>query len=78
MSNFSFFFSRKLDAYMNKLFTLNDSIMATHESVKEASLMQLNLKLECQKALFDYKTFLSNQEQLQSEILQETHPEIVR
>jgi len=62
---------------MNKLFTLNDSIMAIQETIEEAVQVQLDLKVECQKALFDYKNFLKEQEQLRSERLQKTYPGIV-
>lgn len=66
-----------LYTYMGKLFTLNDNVMATQEAIEEASQVQLDLKVECQKALFDYKNFLKEQEQLQSERLQKAYPGIV-
>lgn len=69
--------SRKLYTYMSKLFTLNDNVMATQEAIEEASQVQLDLKVECQKALFDHKKFLTEQEQLRSQRLQKTHPAIV-
>lgn len=62
---------------MSQLFTLNDNIMAIHKTIKEASQVQLDLKVECQKALFDHKNFLKEQEQLRSERLQKTNPKIV-
>jgi len=74
--NFNFA-PRKLYTYMNKLFTLNDSVMAIQETIEEAVRVQLDLKVECQKALFDHKNFLKEQEQLRSERLQKTYPGIV-
>jgi len=62
---------------MSKLFAFNDSIMAIQEAIERESRLQLDLKIECQKALFDYKNFLKEQERIRSERLQETNPEIV-
>lgn len=62
---------------MNKLFSLNDRIIAIQESIEEASEVQLDLKVECQKALVDHKNFLKEQEQLQRERLQKMYPGIV-
>lgn len=59
---------------MSKLFTLNDSAMATQDAIEEASRVQLDLKVECQKALFNHKNFLKEQEQLRSERLQKMYP----
>ncbi|GAB1861439.1 Centromere protein H C-terminal domain-containing protein [Camponotus japonicus] len=67
----------KLYTYMSKLFAFNDSIMAIQEAIERESRLQLDLKIECQKALFDYKNFLKEQERIRSERLQETNPEIV-
>lgn len=67
----------KLYTYMSKLLAFNDSIMATQEAIEKESRLQLDLKVECQKALFDYKNFLKEQERIRSERLQETYPEIV-
>ncbi|KYQ57029.1 hypothetical protein ALC60_04017 [Trachymyrmex zeteki] len=64
---------KKLNTYMSKLFTLNDNIM----EILEASRVQLDLKVECQKALFEHKKFLKEQEQLRSKRLQKTNPGIV-
>lgn len=68
---------KKLNTYMSKLFTLNDNIMATQQEILEASRVQLDLKVECQKALFEHKKFLKEQEQLRSKRLQKTNPGIV-
>ncbi|XP_011693784.1 PREDICTED: uncharacterized protein LOC105453477 [Wasmannia auropunctata] len=68
---------KKLYEYMGKLFTLNDSAIAIQETIEKESQIQLDLKVECQKALFDHKNFLKQQEQLRSERLQKTNPEIV-
>lgn len=68
---------KKLYEYMGKLFTLNDSAVAIQETIEKESQIQLDLKVECQKALFDHKNFLKQQEQLRSERLQKTNPEIV-
>lgn len=62
---------------MNKLFILNDSIMTTQEAIEKESRLQLDLKVECHKALFEYKNFLKEQERIRSERLQKTYPEIV-
>lgn len=62
---------------MNKLFTLNDNVMAIQKDIEKASQEQLDLKIECQKALFNHKNFLKEQERLQSERLQKTYPAIV-
>lgn len=68
---------KKLYSYMNQLFTLNDNVLAIQETIEEASQVQLDLKVECQKALFDYKNFLKEQEELRSKRLQKTNPGIV-
>lgn len=62
---------------MSKLFAFNDNIMAIQEAIERESRLQLDLKVECQKALFDYKNFLKEQERIRSKRLQETNPEIV-
>ncbi|EGI57173.1 PREDICTED: uncharacterized protein LOC105153940 [Acromyrmex echinatior] len=69
---------KKLNTYMSKLFTLNDNIMATQEAIEKASQVQLDLKIECQKAVFEHTKFLKEQEQMRSERLQKTNPEIVQ
>lgn len=63
---------------MKKLFTLNDKIMTVQKNLERASEVQLNLKIECQKALFNYKDFLKEQEQIRSKRLQKKYPEIVK
>ncbi|XP_029674410.1 uncharacterized protein LOC115242328 [Formica exsecta] len=68
----------KLFAYMSKLLAFNDSIMTIHEAIEKGSRLQLDLKVECHQALFDYKNFLKEQERIRSERLQETYPEIVQ
>lgn len=62
---------------MSQLFTLNDNIMAIQKTIEEESQVQLDLKVECQKALSDHKNFLKEQEQLRSERLQKMYPKIV-
>ncbi|KAH0955555.1 hypothetical protein HN011_011586 [Eciton burchellii] len=69
---------KKIYTYMTKLFTLNDNIIDVQKSIETASQEQLDLKIECQKALLDYKDFLKEQERIQSERLQETNPDIVK
>ncbi|XP_032673485.1 uncharacterized protein LOC116845187 [Odontomachus brunneus] len=69
---------KKLSAYMSKLFALNDNIISVQQSIETASQAQLDLKVECQKALSDYKNFLKEQEEIQNKKLQETYPDIVR
>ncbi|EFN77421.1 hypothetical protein EAI_14552 [Harpegnathos saltator] len=68
----------KLGTYVSKLFTLNDNIISVQQSIEKASQTQLNLKLECQKALNDYKNFLKEQEEIRNKKLQETSPDIVK
>lgn len=60
-----------------KMFTVNESIISIQEIIEKELQVQLNLKIECQNALFDYKSFLKEQEQIRSKRLQETHPEIL-
>ncbi|KAL0099484.1 hypothetical protein PUN28_020185 [Cardiocondyla obscurior] len=69
---------KKLYTYMKKLFLLNDNVIAIQKTIEEESQVQLNLSFDCQKALFDYKNFLKEQEQLQSEKMQKTYPEIAK
>ncbi|XP_029165525.1 uncharacterized protein LOC114936488 [Nylanderia fulva] len=68
---------KKLCTCLKKVFTVNQSIMSIQETIKKESQVQLNLKIECQKALFDYKSFLKEQEQIRSERLQKMYPEIL-
>lgn len=63
---------------MKKLFTLSDKIMAIQKNIEKASQVQLNLKIESQKTLFNYKNFLKEQEQIRNEKLQKTYPEIIK
>lgn len=77
-SKFNSVCSSKLFAYMSKLLAFNDSIMTIHEAIEKESRLQLDLKVECHQALFDYKNFLKEQERIRSERLQETYPEIVQ
>ncbi|TGZ38005.1 Uncharacterized protein DBV15_05284 [Temnothorax longispinosus] len=67
----------KLHTYMSKLLSLNDSVLTIQKTIEETSRVQLDLKVECQKTLFNYKNFLKEQEQLRSERLQKTNPGIV-
>ncbi|XP_014471418.1 PREDICTED: uncharacterized protein LOC106742727 [Dinoponera quadriceps] len=69
---------KKLCAYMSKLFIVNDNIISIQQSIEEAFETQLNLKVECQKALNDYKNFLKEQKEIQNRKLQETCPDIAR
>lgn len=66
----------KIYAYMRKLFTLNDTILSLQKDIQSAAKKQLKLKVKCQRALFDYKKFLKEQEEICSKKLQETNPEI--
>lgn len=68
---------KRLYTNMNKLCTLNDKIMTIQKNIEKASQEQLNLKIECQKALFNYKDFLREQEQIQSKRLENIYPDIV-
>ncbi|XP_003701594.1 uncharacterized protein LOC100877647 [Megachile rotundata] len=66
----------KIYAYMRKLFTLNDTILSLQKDIENAVKKQVKLKIQCQNALFDYKKFLKEQEEICSKKLQETNPEI--
>lgn len=62
---------------MSKLLALTDNIMTTQVAIEKESQLQLELTIECQKALFDYNNFLKEQKQIRSERLQKTAPGIV-
>ncbi|KAI4493551.1 hypothetical protein M0804_001727 [Polistes exclamans] len=66
----------KMIVAMRKLFILNDAILSNQQCVEDAFQRQLNLKIECQKAIFDYHTFLKEQDNLRKKKLQKTNPTI--
>lgn len=63
---------------MNKLFTLNDNVISIQQTIEKEFQTQLDLKIECQKALHDYKNFLKEQEEVRNKKLQKTYPDIVK
>lgn len=63
---------------MCKLFSLCDDILSTQKTIENALQEQLELKIQCETALFDYKNFLKEQEEIRSKKLQETNPELVK
>ncbi|CAD1471475.1 unnamed protein product [Heterotrigona itama] len=69
---------RKIYAYMSKLFSLNDNILLLQNEVEDALKVQLQLKIQCRNALFKYKNFLKEQEEIRNKKLQEINPELVR
>ncbi|XP_043525113.1 uncharacterized protein LOC122536666 isoform X1 [Frieseomelitta varia] len=69
---------RKIYAYMSKLFTLNDNILLLQNEIEDALKVQLQLKIQCRNALFEYKSFLKEQEEICNKKLQEINPELVK
>lgn len=69
---------KKIYDYMHELFTLNDKIISLQDTIESAIQKQLNLKIECQNSLSEYRNFLKEQEELRNKRLQETNPEIAR
>lgn len=63
---------------MHELFTLNDKIITLQGTIEDKIQKQLDLKIECQNALYEYKNFLKEQEELRNKRLQETNPQIAR
>lgn len=63
---------------MKKLFMLNDVILSTQQSVQNAFKKQLDLKIQCQKAVFDHHSFLQEKEEQRKQKLQRTNPTIVQ
>ncbi|KAL2735528.1 uncharacterized protein V1478_003168 [Vespula squamosa] len=68
----------KMYAAMRKLFMLNDVIISTQQSIQKAFEKQLDLKIQCQKAIFDHHSFLKEKEEQRKQKLQETNPAIVK
>ena len=69
---------KKIYACMTKLFSLNDDILSLQKAIDEATEKQLNLMIQCQNSLSEYKNFLKEQEEMRSKKLEETHPDIAR
>ncbi|XP_015190905.1 PREDICTED: uncharacterized protein LOC107074196 [Polistes dominula] len=67
---------KKMIMAMRKLFMLNDAILSNQQSVENAFQKQLILKIECQKSILDYHTFLKEQDTQRKEKLQKTNPTI--
>ncbi|KAI4504430.1 hypothetical protein M0802_000901 [Mischocyttarus mexicanus] len=68
----------KMFAATRKLFLLNDTIMSYQQYVENAFRMQLQLKVLCQKTIFDYHAFLKEQDNQRKEKLQKTNPTIAK
>lgn len=60
---------------MCKLFVLNDNILSIEKEIENALKKQLELKIQCRNALFKYKDFLKEQEELRNKRLEETNPQ---
>lgn len=60
---------------MCKLFVLNDNILSIEKEIENALKKQLELKIQCRNALFEYKDFLKEQEELRNKRLEETNPQ---
>ncbi|XP_012256493.1 uncharacterized protein LOC105686357 isoform X2 [Athalia rosae] len=71
-------FKEQVLGYMKRLFVLNDSLLSIHQRMEALRIEELDLKIECQKELFNYRQFLRDQENLLDRNLQETNPEIVK
>ncbi|XP_076675588.1 uncharacterized protein LOC143372860 [Andrena cerasifolii] len=69
---------KKIYACMSKLFCLNDNILSLQKSIGEAREKQLDLKIQCQNSLYEYRNFFKEQEEMRSKKFDETHPEIAR
>ncbi|KOX70860.1 hypothetical protein WN51_03287 [Melipona quadrifasciata] len=63
---------------LNKLFTLNDNILLLQNEIEDALKVQLQLKIQCRNALFEYKSFLKEQEEIRDKKLEEINPELVK
>ncbi|XP_076177349.1 uncharacterized protein LOC143151773 isoform X1 [Ptiloglossa arizonensis] len=59
-----------------QLFSLNDDTLLLQRTMQDALQKQLDLKIQCQNALFDYKKFLQVQEALHNQKLKELNPSI--
>ncbi|XP_053973674.1 uncharacterized protein LOC128873815 isoform X1 [Hylaeus volcanicus] len=68
----------KIYDFLCQLFSLNDKIIFSQTTMQDALQKQLNLKIECQNTILEYKKFLKTQEEMLSKQLQETNPEIAR
>ncbi|XP_047349494.1 uncharacterized protein LOC124949039 [Vespa velutina] len=68
----------KMYTAMKKLFMLNDAILSTQQSVQNAFKKQLDLKIQCQKAIFDHHSFLKEKEEQRKQKLQKTNPTVVK
>ncbi|CAL7937013.1 unnamed protein product [Xylocopa violacea] len=69
---------KKIYICMKKLFSLNDSILLVQEELESALKEELELKVQTQRALFDYSNFLKEQEIKRNKELQKTNPEVAR
>ncbi|KAK1131190.1 hypothetical protein K0M31_017478 [Melipona bicolor] len=69
---------KKIYACMSKLFTLNDNILLLQNEIEDALKAQLQLKIHCRNALFEYKSFLKEQEEIRNKKLEEINPELVK
>ncbi|OAD61179.1 hypothetical protein WN48_00498 [Eufriesea mexicana] len=69
---------KKIYACMRKLFCFNDCVLSIQNEIEEALKKQLELKIQCQNAIYDYKNFLNEQEKLRNKILEETNPQMAQ
>lgn len=63
---------------MKELFLLNETILSLHNSITIAFKKQLDLKIQCQKEIINYRKFLKEQAELRNQRLQRTVPRVVR
>ncbi|XP_031839583.1 uncharacterized protein LOC116430070 [Nomia melanderi] len=68
----------KIYTYLSKLFNLNDDMLKIEKEIEEAVQKQYELKTQCRSALFEYRKFLNEQEEIRNKKLQETNPGIVK
>ncbi|XP_043253261.1 uncharacterized protein LOC122397871 [Colletes gigas] len=69
---------KKICALLCQLYILNDKSMLLQAAIEDSLQKQLDLKIQCQNALFDYQKFLKTEEDLLSQKLQETNPEVAQ
>ncbi|KOC64972.1 hypothetical protein WH47_04561 [Habropoda laboriosa] len=69
---------KKIFACMRKLYYFNDKVLSLANKIEDAVKEQLELKIQCQKALFDYQIFLKEQEKIRSKKLEEMNPTVAR
>ncbi|KAK2575414.1 hypothetical protein KPH14_008327 [Odynerus spinipes] len=70
--------NEKMYDHLKKLFMLNDAILSTQYSIQTALQKQLDLKIQCQKEIFNYHKFLKEQDEQRKQKLQKTNPKIAK